>query len=213
MFTKCYFHNTSSLTSPTKGKAALCFCCRIKAGEGGKSLWMHDRIYIKLFDFLAKEEMARYKQTFKGSLELLISNLFPLPLALLKITVLCSEWKVINISWKVDHGIRHFLGENSAFFRCDLSVPLPHRVFRVRSAVCVCVLSGSTALERLENQDEAFCSLLLLSHFPGDAVALWLVTDLCFICTEDKPVCFPLKAVKDSGVAWFTLSSSSTSFS
>lgn len=139
MFTKCYFHNASSLTSPTTGKAALCLCCRIKAGEGGKSLWMHDRIYIKLFDFLAKEGMARYKETFKGSLELLISNLFPFPLALLKITVLCNEWKVINISWKVDHGIRHFLGENSAFFRCDLSLPLPHRVFHVCSAVqCVC---------------------------------------------------------------------------
>lgn len=52
---------------------------------------MHDRIYIKLFDFLAKEGMARYKETFKGSLELLISNLFPFPLALLKITVLCNE--------------------------------------------------------------------------------------------------------------------------
>lgn len=137
MFTKCYFHNTSSLTSPPpKGKAALCLCCRVKAGEGGKSLWMHDRIYIKLFDFLAKEEMARYKQTFKGSLELLISNLFPLPLALLKITVLCSEWKVINISWKVYHGIRHFLGESSASFRCDLSVPLPSCFPCVQHSLC-----------------------------------------------------------------------------
>lgn len=52
---------------------------------------MHNGIYIKLSDFLGKEEMAQYEQTFKGSLELLISNLFPLPLALLKITVLCNE--------------------------------------------------------------------------------------------------------------------------
>lgn len=194
MFTKCYFHNASSLTSPTTGKAALCLCCRIKAGEGGKSLWMHDRIYIKLFDFLAKEGMARYKETFKGSLELLISNLFPFPLALLKITVLCNEWRVINISWKVDHGIRHFLGENSAFFRCDLSLPLPHRVFHVCSAVqCVCVLSGSVALERLENHDEAFCSLLLPSHFPGDTVAPWLVTGILLHLDRRQTCVFPFQ--------------------
>lgn len=78
---------------------------------------MRDSIYIKLFDFLEKEEMARYEQTFKGSLELLISNLFPLPLALLKITVLCNECKVINISWKVDHGFEAFLGGKFCVFQ------------------------------------------------------------------------------------------------
>lgn len=52
---------------------------------------MHGSIYIQLSDFLWREEMARYEQTFKGSLELLISKLFPLPLTLLKITVPCDE--------------------------------------------------------------------------------------------------------------------------
>lgn len=69
---------------------------------------MHDSIYIQLLGFLGREEMARYEQTFKGSLELLISKLFPLLLTLLKITVPCDEWEAINISCKVDHGSRCF---------------------------------------------------------------------------------------------------------
>lgn len=110
---------------------------------------MHD---MKLLGFLEEEEMSWSRQTLKGSLGLIISNLFPLPLALLTISVACHERKVINISWEVDHGLRRFLMKQSC-------------VSRVRSCyVLSCVLPGSATLkdQQLGGFALILCLILLL---------------------------------------------------
>lgn len=97
--------------------------------------------------------------------------------------------------------LRHFSVENSAFFRCDPSVTLPCPVFHVCNAIYTCFACICNPKETWKwrwSLCVAFFVVVffLLLHFPGNAVVLWLVTNIVLLLVRRQVLVFPFKGCK-----------------